>query len=280
MTKVQGFTPTDYRFGRSDFCVIAAVNNDDILDACLKLSPEIASEAVPLVIVRGARSMGQAYNSAMSQTDAAICIFAHQDIYFPAGWFERAAEVLTDLTKVHPEWLVAGPYGVRADGRHVGRIYDANFASEIGSPNFPPSEVGSLDEIVLILRRTEGFEFDPELPHFHLYGTDIVQSAQTRGGSAWAVELPVVHNDRPVATLMGGYRDAYLYTRRKWRDRLPIRTTICAVTRNPLSFWRAQWRCRHAGSRSDQVSSDSRTLAIAAGYEKHGSYQSARHDAE
>lgn len=211
--------------------------------------------------------MSQAYNGAIDRCDAPIILFAHQDVYLPAGWLDRAIEALSKLTSSHPDWAIAGPYGVMADGRHVGRVWDATIGRELGGAEFAPAPVGSLDELLLILRRTSGVRFDPQLPDFHLYGTDIVQTALQQGRGAYAVELPVVHNNRPVATLRGGYARAYADARRKWWAQLPIWTSICALSRWPFALWRAQWRRRRISQRPDALLADAQELARRAGYE-------------
>jgi hypothetical protein len=81
------------------------------------------------------------------------------------------------------------------------------------------------------------------------------------------VELPVVHNNRPVGSLSGGYSDAYRYMRRKWQDRLPIQTTICLLSRNPLPLWREKWRARQYRDRPVHAPLPSPDVARRAGYE-------------
>lgn len=250
-----------------DFVVIAAVNDRDILRACLMRSPDVASGQLAVKTVENARSMATAYNSALAETSAAICLLAHQDVYLPAGWLERAIACLNTLSIQAPNWKVAGPYGVTPAGRHVGRVWDVTMGQENGGRNFDPEPVGSLDELLLILRNDGTLNFDADLPDFHLYGTDIVQTALAMGGTAFAVELPVVHNNRPIASLRGGYAEAYAYTRRKWSSRLPIHTCICTLTYNPLPLWRSQWRRRHVKSRPPHLLADAPTVARAAGYE-------------
>lgn len=251
----------------SDFCVIAAVNDDEILSQCLALSPDVVSGALPLTIIRNARTMSEAYNRGLAQTDRPICLFAHQDVYLPKGWLARAVEVLNQLEQDYPDWMVAGPYGVRKDGIHVGRIWDVAMGIALGKTSFPPTPVEALDELLLIVKREPWFSFDPELPDFHLYGADLVQTAWDAGKSAFAVELPVVHNNRPYSSLGAGYVASYRYARRKWRRRLPIFTTICEITYNPLVLWRAQWRRRKAQTTRGGLLALSVEAARQAGYE-------------
>jgi hypothetical protein len=254
-------------FSHADFHAIAAVNDDEILRDCLQLSPDIAQARLPLTVIRGAASMAEAYNRGLAETDRRICVFIHQDVYLPSGWLDRAVDLLNRLEQDHPQWMVAGPYGVQKNGSHTGRVWDVNMGCELGEASFEPTPVESLDELLLILKREAGFRFDPGLPHFHLYGTDLVQSALAADRGAFAVELPVVHNNRPYSSLAGGYVDGYRYARRKWRHRLPIFTTICAITYNPIPLWRAQWRRRKVRERPQKLLAGSRDAAQQAGYE-------------
>ncbi len=254
-------------FTRQDFCVVAAVNSEAILKACLARSPDIAEEDLRLIVIRDATSMATAYNSALGRTRARIVLLAHQDTYLPRGWLDRAIAGLNALTADHPRWMVCGPYGVQKGGRHIGRLWDTALGQEICAQGFNPAPVDSLDELLIILRRESGIRFDEGLPDFHLYGTDIVQIAKENGGSAFAIELPVVHNNRPIVTLRGGYLDAYRYMRRKWRQKLPIWTTVAALSYFPLSLWRAQWRRRKIKDRGPELHTDAVKIAKQLGYE-------------
>lgn len=250
-----------------DFCAIAAVNDDETLSECLARSPDIASGRLPLTLIKDAPSMAKAYNQGLAKTDREICVFVHQDVYLPDGWLERACNALNELTNDRPGWMVVGPYGVRENGEHVGRVWDANMERELGFAGFSPTQVGSLDELLLVLRRPDGFWFDDALPHFHLYGTDLAQTAKKLGRGVYALEMPVIHNNRPWDSLAGGYLEAYRYARHKWRDQLPIPMTVCTLTRNPLHLLRARWRRRHVKHRGGRPLRDARKIAQQAGYE-------------
>lgn len=249
------------------FCAIVAVNDEAILQGCLRQSPDIKQGRLPLTVITDASSMPQAYNSGLSQTNRPICVLVHQDVYLPKGWLDRAIDALCALSSEEPNWMVAGSYGVRENGTHIGRVWDANMQQELGEAGFAPERVGSLDELLIILRRPETFAFDEGLPSFHLYGTDLVQTAKAMGRASFAVELPVVHNNRPWHSLGGGYLEAYRYTRSKWREHLPIHTTVCTLSRNPLPLLRARFRRRHVGDREKYALGDARQIARDAGYE-------------
>lgn len=250
-----------------DFCAIAAVNEPAILEACLARSPDISSGRLELNVQLNAHSATQAYNRGFEQTQARFCIFVHQDVYLPAGWLDKAIARIEQLTREHPDWVVAGPYGIRPGGDAVGRVWDVNLRCELGHPGFPATAVGSLDELLLICRRASGYRFDENLRPFHMYGVDIVQSALAMGGSAWAIEVPVVHNNRPTTTLRGGYAEAYMYMRRKWRRNLPIHTTVATISAVPISLWRRQWGVFKARGKRQALLADSVRTAQKAKYE-------------
>jgi hypothetical protein len=259
-----------------EFALVAAVNDDEILASCLAASPDVVAGRLTVTAIRGAHNMAEAYNGGLAQVriklreqkrDAPlIVLFAHQDVYLPAGWLDLAEERLAALTKAEPDWMVAGPYGVRADGSHVGLVWDGGLERELGVRGFGHAPVVSLDELLLIVRDEDGFGFDPHLPGFHLYGTDLVQGALKAGRGAFAVELPLVHNSQRVDTLSGGYTRAYRYARDKWRARLPIPTTICDLSVNPLHLLRAKWRVRKVARRTGKPTLDAAELTRLAGY--------------
>lgn len=250
-----------------DFALIAAVNDDAILQACLSRSPDVATGRLSLTTIRNANNMAQAYNQGLDQTSGRYAIFAHQDVYLPAGWLDKAIAALSNLEAVQPDWMVAGPYGVREDGTHAGCVWDVGMDTELGECGFAPTPVVSLDELLLIVRRDADYRFDADLPHFHLYGTDIVQTALSEGRSAWALDMPVVHNSQIVASLAGGYTKAHHYMRRKWRHRLPIPTTVTPLTHNPFRILKARWSMRGAPERDGTLLADAVKVAKRAGYE-------------
>jgi hypothetical protein len=254
------------RLTRKDFVVISAVNDRGIVDGCLRRSPDISSGSIPLITIEGAASMPKAYNEGLSKTDRNICVLAHQDVYLPSGFFDLALARLSELEKKEPNWRVAGCYGVKSNGTHVGRVWDVVIGKEIGEANFQPTPVVSLDELLLILHRDTDFKFDEGLPGWHLYGTDLVQSAIEEGRAAVAVELPVVHNNRPISNLKASYSEPYRYARRKWKHRLPIPTTIIPLSYNPWHMWRIK-AGNHVEKRPDMLMADSVLVARKAGYE-------------
>ena len=89
----------------------------------------------------------------------------------------------------------------------------------------------SLDEVVLILRKSSGLRFDPHLAGFHMYGADICLEARRQGRKCYAIAAFCVHNTNQYGMLPFQFWRAYLAMRRKWKAELPIRTTCTEITR-------------------------------------------------
>ncbi len=222
-----------------------AANNKHILARNLLHSPEVEDGRVPRTVIWDAPSASIAYHDAISRATADILVFAHQDIYFPEGWFQQLRRVCKSLTSMDPLWAVAGLVGMTPDCRYVGHLWDSGLGFICGGPFGAPQEVVSLDEVVLVVRRTAGISFDPELPSFHLYGTDIVLRARDLRKKAYVIDLPVIHNTKPILRLHPSYVAAYRFMVRKWNAALPWPTVILPLTRNPLPLILRAWRLRY-----------------------------------
>jgi hypothetical protein len=218
--------------------VVAAVNDEEVLRSNLARSPLIR-EGVPLLIERGCSSAGIAYNRGLSRAQAEIVVFAHQDVYLPEGWHLRLFEGIEQVEQSRRDWAVIGVFGATSSGAHVGRVWSSGLGREIGGPLAAPQAIVSADELVLVIRRESGVRFDEALPGFHLYGTDIVQTALEKGLGAFVVEAPVVHNSRPIRWLDGRFRAAWRYARTKWNHRLPVPTCILPLTRSDWPLLRS-----------------------------------------
>jgi hypothetical protein len=216
------------------FHVYSVANNPQILQRDLEASPDIASEAVPLTVFWDQDNASAPYASVLAEAKAEYMIFAHQDVFFPAGWFDHLGKELRKLEERDPKWAVAGIFGADFTGELWGHVWDSALGGMIGEPFPEPIRVASLDEIVLIVKNRSPAAFDPDLPGFHLYGTDIVLTAAAGGGTAYLVHAPVIHNTKPILQLGRDYVAAYQFMCRKWRKRLPYPTVIVELSRNKV----------------------------------------------
>ncbi len=214
----------------SAMSVVVAANNDAVLHSTLLRSPELRSIS-EVFIQREARSAGQAYNAALQTAQAELMIFAHQDVFLPDGWFKTVSQAAAALAHHDSQWAVLGVYGVCPSGAGAGHLYSTGLQAVLGHPFDQPVEVCSLDEVVLIVRRSSGLRFDAALPGFHLYGTDLCLEARRQGMKCYAISAFCLHNSNGVARLPLAYLQALIYLRRKWRTQLPLFTPCLTITR-------------------------------------------------
>ena len=211
--------------------VVAAVNDEETLEQNLAASPALKSKKIPLLIEKGYASAGLAYNAGINVVESDIVILAHQDVYIPEGWDEKLQDAIRRLEKNKIDWGVIGIFGMQANGQIIGRVWSTGLGKEIGKKFNTIQPIVTIDELLIIIRKKSGLTFDEKLPGFHLYGTDIVQSALVKGLGAYVIHAPVIHNSKPVRKLDHSYWSAYQYERKKWEKILPIPTCIVPITR-------------------------------------------------
>lgn len=214
-----------------NWSLIVPVCNQQVLHSTLLRSPVI-DDNCELILKRYHPSAASALNEGMRQAHGEILVLAHQDVYFPEGWTRDLAQAIERLAADDPRWGVLGPVGVTRDGEIQGYIYSTGLGDYVGRPFSGQVETGSLDEMVLVVRRAAGLWLDEALPGFHLYGTDLCLEAERLGLKNYIVPAFCLHNSNGVARLPRAFWDGYLYLRRKWRNRLPIQTCCTRITRS------------------------------------------------
>ncbi|MBA3908283.1 MAG: hypothetical protein C0524_00060 [Rhodobacter sp.] len=111
-----------------------------------------------------------------------------------------------------------------------------------------PMPCASLDELLIVLRRASGIRFDDAMPGWHLYGTDIAQTAISQGKGVYGGGLPCIHNDAYHDELGEDFDLCYRYVQRKWRAALPIATPVTTVTRSWLRRFKERRQMRNSTS--------------------------------
>jgi hypothetical protein len=221
-----------------DWTLISATNNEAVLKSCLLNSPDVR-EATEVILQKGYSSAGVAYNRAIDKAQSDLLVFAHQDVYLPQGWLASLRRALEQLSKVDPNWGIVGVYGVNkswADG--TGFLYCAAYG-KLGHFFDGPRQVRSLEEALLIMRKSSNLRFDEQLPGFHLYGTDICLEAGRRGMKSYAILAFCIHNANGFRMLPLQFWRCYLFMRKKWRSELPIATPCTEITLRcwPMIRW-------------------------------------------
>jgi len=213
------------------FDLVVATNCKETLESNLCSSPGLNSNA-RMLPQTGFESASIAYNTGLKCAESNFVIFAHQDVYFPPGWFDKLRRKLAALESRHPNWAVVGTYGVSTNGERCGHVYTNGLGKKLGSAFEAPVSAQSIDELLIILKRSSGLSFDENLPGFHLYGTDICQAAIEQGLGAYITDLFCIHNSRSIAYLGPDFWQSCAYIRSKWKDRLPIVTPCTVIKRS------------------------------------------------
>ena len=208
--------------------LISPVNSEGTLNKCLLQSPDIAAVS-EVFFQKNYPTAASAYNNAIDRTTADLMIFVHQDVYFPPGWLKALENSLAALSLADPNWGVLGVWGRQTNGSPAGHLY-WNPVGVGGRPFEGFIEVETLDEVVLIMRKSAGLRFDEAVPGFHMYGPDICLEARRRGMRCYAIPAFCVHNNNEYGMLPLDFWRGYLTLRKKWKTRLPVQTTCTKIT--------------------------------------------------
>jgi len=154
------------------------------------------------------------YAQAQSIAQHSLLVFVHPDVMFPDDWYPNFKQKLAELEAVDPNWGVLGTAGVpldwtlKTDGSNGNLKIASSITDGMSSPTRADSTaepttftfttgvdnlpVQSLDEHLLVLRAGSP-KFDPNLPGFDLYGTDIVLSARQAGLKSYLLNINLKH---------------------------------------------------------------------------------------
>ncbi len=219
-----------------------ASNDARILRENLARSPALADGRHRLQVVENAASAAQAYNAVLDAATEDVVVFAHHDVYLPEGWDALLAARVAEVAAQDPGWGVLGAFGVGFDARNRGVVWSSSIGFIAGVMPTMPVPVQSFDELLLVVRRGSGLRFDPGLPGFHMYGTDIACQARAQGLGAYAVALPTIHNDGYKEALGDDFAAAFDRVRRRWARFLPIKTPVIKVTHSRRDLYKWRWR--------------------------------------
>ena len=217
---------------------VIAVNNKDVFESNFLASPCLSgAHSHQIIVQEGFSSASTAYNDAIDRSANDLIVFAHQDMIFPEFWLFDLQRALDSLQQTDPQWGVLGCYGETLEDNGRGYIYSGGLGI-MGKPTDRPAPVQTLDEIVLILRKSSGLRFDEGLPHFHFYGADICMAAAARGLKSYAISAFCIHNTQQNLILPKEFYESYRHVKQRWRNSLPIRTTCVTMTKFDSHMYR------------------------------------------
>ena len=226
----------------NDVTFVVAVNQRNIFERNFLSSPCLREMGDPQILVQeGFDSASKAYNDAIERSQNDLMIFVHQDVILPATWPSDLASSLERLHSEDPSWGVLGCYGEAPLTGGSGYVYSSGLGV-VGRPFDRPVPVQTLDEIVLIFRKSSRLQFDEKLPHFHFYGADICLRAAKMGLNSYAISAFCIHNTHQPLVLPKEFYECCGHIRRVWKDRLPIQTSCIRITRSNFPVYTRRLR--------------------------------------
>jgi len=215
---------------------VIAVNNRQVFEMNIANSHPIKNSKWHEIIVKeGFPCASMAYNEGLNEAKNEIVIFVHQDVYLPAEWDVRLLNAIQRIEKIGINWGVVGCYGVNSVNQRFGHLYSNGLNKFLGNEGHL-TKVETLDEMLLVVRKSNGICFDINLPHFHLYGSDICLMAQEKKKECLAVSNFIIHNSLPVIRLSKDYWECVDYIRKKWRNKLPINTCVLKISKYDVGY--------------------------------------------
>jgi hypothetical protein len=216
---------------------VVPCNNEAVVNNNFMASPLFQNNRChEIKLMWGFKSASVAYNSAIVKAANDLIILAHQDVILPASWDESLSAALSYLSENDPTWGVLGCYGVNSQGIGKGFIYCTANDGYIGAPFDIPQPVQTLDEVLLITRKSSGLRFDEELKDFHLYGTDICLTAKDKCLNSYVIPALCLHNSSQTMIYPKEFYECCDYIRKKWSKYIPIHTTCVSIEKSKINF--------------------------------------------
>ena len=176
----------------------------DFDPACsIATSPAIVNHDVPWVHISGTRNVCAAYNYAWNKIKADYLAFTHTDVYLPPEWEQQVLDQIDKVAAFDLLWGAIGPAGVMCKGSgekmFCGHIQDRDRLLRVEGL---PIEVFSLDEVMVIMRRMSQYEWDENMPTYHLSATELCMRLREAGHRSYAIDAPIRHDSQyPIGIL-------------------------------------------------------------------------------
>ncbi|MET0464615.1 MAG: hypothetical protein ABW007_15725 [Chitinophagaceae bacterium] len=147
-----------------------------------------------------------AINRFLKEAKGEFILIAHQDV----RCIDQAASllrILEDLSVKDPKWAVCGNAG--ASGYHRDLRYLVNRDKTITHEHLP-ARVYSLDENLLIIRRSASIVVSSDLSGFHLYAADLCLLADYLGYHCYVIPFMVEHLSMGNLKDLAHHKDTFL----------------------------------------------------------------------
>ena len=138
-------------------------------------------------------SLSEAINAGLDAAENDLIVVVHEDVYLPEGWQGCLESALEALEKDDPNWGVIGTAGITTAGVSRGHYSDPNNYCNTFKRGQLFDPVTSVDEHLMIIRKSSGLRMDGQHPGIHGIGTDLVLTAQSRDLACYVVNAPSIH---------------------------------------------------------------------------------------
>jgi len=187
--------------------IVCCVSNIDVFNDCVVKSLKnlrscLDFDLLPIYNNNNVYTAAIAGNLGLDISKNKYIIYVHQDIEF---MIDSGKQIAAIIESMDDKRIIAGAAGmsIQYDNNHiddwgfcdfnnkVGVVYDEN--NEIVWDGVEQDIVHSLDEILLIIDKDSGIQFDTSLDGYHLYGLDICLQARAAGYEVVASKIDIKH---------------------------------------------------------------------------------------
>ncbi len=133
----------------------------------------------------------QALNKFIAQATGKYIILCHQDILLNHDNRADLEQHIQQMDKMDPNWAILANAGGSAIRKYAIRVTE-NDGSDFKLGEFP-SQIHSADEHFILIKKSANLGLSIDLEGFHFYGTDMVQLANIRGYTCYAIEFNLLH---------------------------------------------------------------------------------------
>ncbi len=219
--------------GVAPFSVIVAVNRPWQFSLNLARSPGLQEVGAEIIPVMNAPSAAAAFSAGAANARHAWRVFAHQDVYFPAGTGYKLAEELAALEEANGHGLPVGMAGLQTGAAGAGTSYAGTVIDRVRLFDHGPTlHAVSMDELAVALHRDTRLEIDPTLG-WHLWATDLCLQARRMTGQALGkiLTIPIFHNSATAWSLPAEFHRSAEVLLGKYPDLAEIPTLSGTISR-------------------------------------------------
>jgi hypothetical protein len=177
------------------FTVVVPTTRDGQFRRNVESSPGLREVDARVVSYRGAANAAEALEGSLEHCEADWIVFAHQDVYFPAGFGLRLNALLESIKDEDRRTTLIGLAGMAVDPVTHATAPAGMLIDRTNCFDHPASDTAvSLDEFAVIMARDSVHRVDPSLG-WHLWATDLcIVSICSHRVFPRIVRLPAFHN--------------------------------------------------------------------------------------